>query len=169
MASLIIKTAAPSVRNGMKLATVSTVARRFASSGKEIQHGTIDTMFIPLMPSLEHLVSIEALRERTVRIYRPARTATQSGKQGAKLWKIDFDILPDGARWENPLIGWASSSDYQQALTMKFAEKDQAISFAEKQGWNYYVQEPKEVKFVKKSYADNFKYSAGKLRNIKTK
>lgn len=76
----------------------------------------------------------EALRERTVRIYRPARTATQSGKQGAKLWKIDFDILPDGARWENPLIGWASSSDYQQALTMKFAEKDQAISFAEKQG-----------------------------------
>jgi NADH dehydrogenase (ubiquinone) Fe-S protein 4 len=36
-------------------------------------------------------------------------------------------------------------------------------------GWNYYVQEPKEVKFVKKSYADNFKYSPGKLRNIKTK
>ncbi|KAI8580325.1 hypothetical protein K450DRAFT_237993 [Umbelopsis ramanniana AG] len=166
MASLIVKTAAPSMRNGMKLATVSTVARRFASSGKEIQHGTIDT---DVYPADAVSGAPEALRERTVRIYRPARTATQSGKQGAKLWKIDFDILPDGARWENPLIGWASSSDYQQALTMKFAEKDQAISFAEKQGWNYYVQEPKEVKFIKKSYADNFKYSAGKLRNIKTK
>jgi hypothetical protein len=47
MASLIIKTAAPSVRNGMKLAAVSTVARRFASSGKEIQHGTIDTDVYP--------------------------------------------------------------------------------------------------------------------------
>jgi NADH dehydrogenase (ubiquinone) Fe-S protein 4 len=56
--------------------------------------------------TFEHFV--ENLRERTVRIYRPSKTATQSGKQGAKLWKIDFDILPDGARWENPLIGWAS-------------------------------------------------------------
>jgi ETC complex I subunit conserved region len=90
---------------------------------------TFATLYSPFFGSIT-----EALRERTVRIYRPARTATQSGKQGAKLWKIDFDILPDGARWENSLIGWASSSDYQQALTMKFAEKDQAISFAEKQG-----------------------------------
>jgi hypothetical protein len=88
----------------------------------------LDNLYYPLT------LNIEALRERTVRIYRPAKTATQSGKQGAKLWKIDFDILPDGARWENPLMGWASSSDYQQALTMKFGQKEEAISFAEKQG-----------------------------------
>jgi hypothetical protein len=47
MASLIVKTVAPSVRSGMKLAAGSTVARRFASSDKEIQHGTIDTDVYP--------------------------------------------------------------------------------------------------------------------------
>lgn len=76
---------------------------------------------------------------------------------------------------------------------MKFASKDDAIRFAEKQGkllvsntrnfrylsihhhllchsgWNYYVQEPKESKFRKKVYADNYKYSPGKLRMVKTK
>ncbi|KAJ2959923.1 hypothetical protein NQZ79_g4676 [Umbelopsis isabellina] len=166
MASLIIKNAAPSLHTGLKMAAGSTIARRFASSDKDIQRGTIDT---DVYPADAVSGAPEALRERTVRIYRPAKTATQSGKQGAKLWKIDFDILPDGARWENPLMGWASSSDYQQALTMKFGYKEDAIAFAEKQGWNYYVQEPKEIKFVKKSYADNFKYSPGKLRNIKTK
>jgi hypothetical protein len=47
MASLIVKTAAPSVRNGMKLAAANTAARRFASSGKEIQHGTIESDVYP--------------------------------------------------------------------------------------------------------------------------
>jgi hypothetical protein len=36
-------------------------------------------------------------------------------------------------------------------------------------GWQYYVQEPKQVKFVKKAYGDNYKYSPEKLRMIKTK
>ncbi|CAO3593392.1 unnamed protein product [Absidia cylindrospora] len=95
--------------------------------------------------------------------------ATQSGKNGTRLWRIDFDIIEDGNQWENPLMGWSSSSNYQQALQMKFTSKEAAIHFAEKQGWNYYVQEPKPVKFVKKAYADNYKYSPGKLRIIKTK
>lgn len=42
--------------------------------------------------------------------------------------------MEDGNRWENPLIGWASSSDYQQSLAMKFWSKEAAIGFAEKQG-----------------------------------
>ena len=36
-------------------------------------------------------------------------------------------------------------------------------------GWDYYVQEHKEPEFRKKMYADNYKYSPGKLRIIKTK
>ncbi|KAI9314333.1 ETC complex I subunit conserved region-domain-containing protein [Dichotomocladium elegans] len=88
--------------------------------------------------------------ERTVRIFAPAKSATQSGKNSTRHWRINFDILPDADRWENPLIGWASSADYQQALTMKFLSKEDAIQFAEKQGWSYYVQEPKKAKFVKK-------------------
>ncbi|PWN52779.1 hypothetical protein IE53DRAFT_384757 [Violaceomyces palustris] len=49
------------------------------------------------------------LHQRTVRIFRPTKTANSSGKAGTKSWKIDWDILQGSARWENPLMGWASS------------------------------------------------------------
>ncbi|CAG8451044.1 5275_t:CDS:2 [Paraglomus occultum] len=111
----------------------------------------------------------ERLKFRTVRIFKPTRTAMQSGTHNTKQWRIDFDILEGGGRWENPLMGWMSSADPVQAIQMKFATKEDAIFFAEKQGWDYYVQEQPKEKFVKKMYADNYKYSPGKLRIIKTK
>ena len=33
----------------------------------------------------------------------------QSGGAKGEKWRIDFDTLPGGGRWENPLMGWASS------------------------------------------------------------
>lgn len=33
----------------------------------------------------------------------------QSGAGKTERWRIDFDILQGGSRWENPLMGWASS------------------------------------------------------------
>jgi hypothetical protein len=33
----------------------------------------------------------------------------QSGGAKGKRWRLDWDILPGGGRWENPLMGWASS------------------------------------------------------------
>lgn len=33
----------------------------------------------------------------------------QSGGAKGNRWRIDFDILQGGGRWENPLMGWASS------------------------------------------------------------
>ncbi|KAG9302384.1 hypothetical protein G9A89_011434 [Geosiphon pyriformis] len=110
----------------------------------------------------------EEIRYRTARIYKPSRTAMQSGTHGTKLWRLDFDVL-EGGMWENPLMGWVSSADYLHALQMKFPSKEDAIHFAEKQGWDYYVQESKEPLFRVKSYANNYKYSPGKLRLIKTK
>lgn len=50
----------------------------------------------------------ELTTERMVRIFAPAKPATQSGRNNTRTWRIDFDILPDADRWENPLIGWAS-------------------------------------------------------------
>lgn len=51
---------------------------------------------------------LESLLDRQVRIFKPTRSPTQQGKYGTRLWRIDFDILEDGNRWENPLMGWAS-------------------------------------------------------------
>ena len=109
------------------------------------------------------------LRLRTVRIFQPTRNTMQSGGAKGERWRIDFDILQGGGRWENPLMGWASSADYMQGTRITFKSKEDAIHFAEKQGWDYYVQ-PTTVKRVPpKNYAENYAYKPGTLRIHKTK
>jgi NADH dehydrogenase (ubiquinone) Fe-S protein 4 len=49
------------------------------------------------------------LRHRMVRIYQPARNTMQSGAGKSERWRIDWDVLLGAGRWENPLMGWASS------------------------------------------------------------
>ncbi|KAJ3228533.1 hypothetical protein HDU81_006132 [Chytriomyces hyalinus] len=107
-----------------------------------------------------------SLTSHPVRIYRPANTPTQNGSARFNHWKIDFDTQD---RWENSLMGWASSADPVQALSIKFLTKEDAILFAERQGYDYWVDLPKEAAFKPKLYADNFKYSDKKLRLIRTK
>ncbi|KAL8988127.1 MAG: hypothetical protein Q9177_002749 [Variospora cf. flavescens] len=109
------------------------------------------------------------LQARTVRIYRPAKTATQSGDWHGHHWRMDWDILQKGHRWENPLMGWQSSADFLQGTHLDFKSKEDAIMFAQKQGYEYFVQEPNERKIVPKAYANNFLHSPKKLKKIPTK
>lgn len=48
----------------------------------------------------EHIVT------RRVRIALPSKNAMQSGTNNLDYWKIEFD---NRERWENPLMGWAST------------------------------------------------------------
>jgi NADH dehydrogenase (ubiquinone) Fe-S protein 4 len=82
---------------------------------------------------------------------------------------MDWDILQKGHRWENPLMGWQSSGDSMQGTHLDFRTKEEAIQFAQKQGYEYFVQEPNERRIVPKAYANNFIYEPGKLKHIKTK
>jgi NADH dehydrogenase (ubiquinone) Fe-S protein 4 len=109
------------------------------------------------------------LRHRAVRIYQPTRNTMQSGGSKGEKWRIDFDILQGAGRWESPLMGWASSADYVQGLRMPFRSKEDAIHFAEKQGWDYYVQQPMVKRIPPKNYSENYLYKPGKLRILKTK
>ncbi|KXL50045.1 hypothetical protein M433DRAFT_103374 [Acidomyces richmondensis BFW] len=109
------------------------------------------------------------LQARTVRIYRPAKPATQSGDWTSHHWRMDWDVLGKGHRWENPLMGWQSSADFMQGTHLNFKTKEDAINFANKQGYEYFVQEPNERKFVPKAYATQFLHSAKKLKQIRTK
>jgi len=109
------------------------------------------------------------LSVRPVRIIRPSPSTMQSAKATSHHWRIDWDILPGGGRYENPLMGWAASSDYVQGTHIKFKTQEDAIHFCQKQGYPYYVQEPHQPKFKPKSYSDNFLYSTGPLRHIRTK
>lgn len=56
-----------------------------------------------------------------------------------------------------------------QGTQLDFNSKEDAIRFAEKQGYEYFVQEPNERKFMPKAYANNFMYSPKKLKVIRTK
>lgn len=98
----------------------------------------------------------ESLQHRMVRIYRPAKTSMQSGIQGTKLWKLDWDTLEKDNRWTNPLMGWASSGDAMQGTALQFATQEDAIRFAERQGWDYFIQTPHQQEFHPKSYSSNF-------------
>ncbi|KAI5848241.1 ETC complex I subunit conserved region-domain-containing protein [Tricharina praecox] len=109
------------------------------------------------------------LQSRTVRIYKPAKTATQSGNWKGRQWKMDWDVLTRGHRWENPLMGWQSTGDAMHATDMFFKSKEDAIHFAEKQGYDWFVQEPNVREFRSKSYAANFVHSPSKLKVIRTK
>ena len=82
---------------------------------------------------------------------------------------MDWDPLPKGHRWENPLMGWQSTADFMQGERLSFKTKEDAIRFAHKQGYQYFVQEPNERKIVPKAYANNFVHSPKKLKKIMTK
>ncbi|KAI9633428.1 ETC complex I subunit conserved region-domain-containing protein [Dioszegia hungarica] len=110
-----------------------------------------------------------SLRYRTARIYKPTKTTMQSAKGKTRRWLIDWDVLQGAGRWENPLMGWASSGDYMQGTQMSFPTKEEAIAFAEKQGWEYQVQTPHEPKIPAKNYANNYVHVPGKLRIHHTK
>ncbi|KAF9116866.1 hypothetical protein BGX27_009747 [Mortierella sp. AM989] len=107
------------------------------------------------------------VRMHPCRIYRACRRATQSGIANTEAWRLDFDVELAAGQYENELMGWASSADYMHALQMTFYTKEDAIAFADKQGWEFIVQEPNQKIEKKKVYADNFKYSPKKPRLIR--
>ncbi|KAF7798414.1 hypothetical protein EIP86_009635 [Pleurotus ostreatoroseus] len=109
------------------------------------------------------------LRHRAVRIFQPARSTTQSGTGKSERWRIDWEILQGAGRWENPLMGWASSADYMQGTRLSFRSKDDAIHFAEKQGWDYFVETTEVKRVPPKNYAENYVYKPNKLRICRTK
>jgi len=103
---------------------------------------------------------------RTVRIYKPAKSAMQSGHQNMKQWKIEFDTQE---RWENPTMGWGSSSDPMSSIgmAMTFKTKEEAIRFVQRQGWQCFVDENPPKKMQPKSYSINFAWNKRVRRGMK--
>ena len=90
---------------------------------------------------------------KRAKIYKPSKTAMQSGVKKFDKWIIEF-ITDDPGK--NPLMGWERSSDTYSELNLEFKSKDLAVEYARKNNIDYEVIEPKERKIIKKSYADNF-------------
>ena len=90
---------------------------------------------------------------RKAKIYKPARTAMQSGTRNTKNWLLEFDTLNTGV---NPLMGWESSKDTMSEIKLEFKSKEQAVNYAKKNNIEFYIVEPQRRKVIKKSYSDNF-------------
>ena len=91
------------------------------------------------------------------RIYRPAKTAMQSGKAKTKEWMLVFE--PVSARLPEPLMGWAQSSDMNGEVTLNFDTREEAVAYAQAHGIAFRVLDPKPIKRIIKAYADNFAFS----------
>lgn len=91
----------------------------------------------------------------TARIYKPARTAMQSGTAKTKDWVLDYE--PEQPRLVEPLMGWTSSGDMKQQLRLRFQTKEEAIAYCEREGIPYEVFESKSPgRRPRIAYADNF-------------
>ena len=90
---------------------------------------------------------------RKAKIYKPSKTAMQSGLKKYENWVLEYFTQQPGV---NPLMGWESSTDTLGEIKLEFSDKNLAIEYAKKNKINYEIIEPKERKMVKKSYSDNF-------------
>jgi hypothetical protein len=90
----------------------------------------------------------------TARIYKPAKTAMQSGHAKTHHWVLDYE--PEEPRVVESLMGWTTSGDMRSQLRLRFATKEEAIAYAERQGIAYEVQDAKPAVRKGLSYADNF-------------
>ncbi|MBR0693089.1 ETC complex I subunit [Bradyrhizobium lablabi] len=92
----------------------------------------------------------------TARIFKPAKNAMQSGRAITKEWQLDYE--PELPRTVEPLMGWTSSSDMKQQLTLHFETKEEAIAYCERKGIAYQVIEPQDSAYRQIAYADNFAF-----------
>lgn len=90
------------------------------------------------------------------RIYQPARNAMQSGVAKTKQWVLEY--APSSSREVDPLMGWTSSNDTQSQVRLKFDSKEAAIDYAEDNGIDAVVQDPKKRKHNvrPRGYGENF-------------
>ena len=91
------------------------------------------------------------------RIYKPAKTAMQSGAAKTKEWVLEYE--PEQPRVIEPLMGWTSSGDMKQQLRLRFETREEAVAYAERNGIPYQVFEAKDPPPRRGlSYADNFAF-----------
>ncbi|TVR95215.1 MAG: ETC complex I subunit [Rhodospirillales bacterium] len=91
-----------------------------------------------------------------VTIYRPAKTAMQSGRRNTRWWEMNFE--PAGNRFVEPLMGWTGTTDTRGQVCLRFPSREAAVAYAERHGLSYRIRDAKPPPVRVKSYADNFAY-----------
>jgi len=92
----------------------------------------------------------------TARIYRPTKTAMQSGRAKTHEWVLEF--APSAAQAADPLMGWIGQGETTRQVQLRFATEDEALAYCKKRNLDFEVAEPQEPRLKPRSYADNFRY-----------
>ncbi|OJX10912.1 MAG: hypothetical protein BGO77_05210 [Caedibacter sp. 37-49] len=90
-----------------------------------------------------------------VRIYKPKKTAMQSGLRRTHEWVLEY-IRPSHL-YVDPLMQWTGcvkTNAVQPKLFFKTREK--AIEYAQSNNLTYLVENPHPSKVMPKRYSDNF-------------
>lgn len=91
------------------------------------------------------------------RIFRPAKTAMQSGKGLTELWVLEYE--PEAPLKVDPLMGYNSSTDMRRQIRLEFPTSAEAVAYAERNGIPYRLFEEHDRAPKKLSYSDNFRFS----------
>mgnify|MGYP001346165752 CR=1 FL=1 len=92
----------------------------------------------------------------TARIYRPAKSAMQSGRAKTEEWVLEFE--PASPLKIEPLMGYTASADTQVQVRLKFPTAEAAIAYCDRHGISYFVQNPTEPRRRRTSYFENFAF-----------
>ena len=91
------------------------------------------------------------------RIFRPSKTAMQSGKGKTLEWVLEFEL--SDARRSDPLMGWTQTGDTESSqVRLAFETKEEAVRYADAHGIAFQLIDPKPAKRIIKAYADNFAF-----------
>jgi hypothetical protein len=88
-----------------------------------------------------------------LRIYQPSKTTMQAGRR-KRGWHVAFETTDPLT--PSALMGWVSSSDMTQELSLSFPSLEEALHFANLHGFSYTVCSPGPVIPRPKNYALNF-------------
>src|SRR5262249_61514214 len=92
----------------------------------------------------------------TARIYKPAKTAMQSGTAKTKEWVLEYE--PEEPREIEPLMGWTSSGDMRQQIRLHFDTAEEAVAYCKRNGvaCQLFPAKPSTRRVI--SYSDNFAF-----------
>lgn len=90
------------------------------------------------------------------RIYRPSKTAMQSGKAKCRQWILEF--CPDNVQFIEPIMGWRGSKDTLHQLRLTFCSLESAVAYAQKMNIFVQIDQTHPARSLPKQYADNFRY-----------
>ena len=91
------------------------------------------------------------------KIYRPTKTAMQSGRAKTKLWRLEFER--DTKMTPDPLMGWNTMANTLPQIHLWFKTKEEALAYARAKKLDVEVIEPEAAKIPPKAYAENFTYN----------